>query len=350
VKKIRYAVVGLQHGLGHAAAVRRLPGGELAGLCDIDGRQLDKAREAHGLARSQCHAAVGDLLGRDDVDAVVVATPPHTHRDVAAAVLAAGKHLLLEKPLAHSVADGLAIVEAAESASAVSQVAFCVRSSQWVAKCRQVVASGQIGEVVLMWYHLFRPYDEHCAGWRTDLDLGGGMLLDCGCHYLDMMCYLAGGRFRRVCAFAGPVRTTDPQAAGPGQVANVIIEMDSGVKLTLNASEVTDAPNHGRFGIVGTRGKIEADPWLPEGAGSLTVYGDGGLYETQIVIKAAKASTGHLGFFEQHQAFYSSITDRTPVVCTPRDALDNLLLLAAIRESIDSGSVVAGTGPESSIA
>lgn len=340
MKTIRYAVVGLGHGLGHVGCIRRLPGAELTAVCDSDAGRLALCRQKYSLTDGQCYSSLGPLLDRKDIEAVVVATPPHTHKAVSLAVIKARKHLMLEKPLAHTVADGRAIARAAAKAHGVCQVAFCVRSSQLVAKCRQIIATGQIGQVVLGWFHLFLPRHDWAGTWRQTLDLGGGKLFDCCCHYLDILCLLADGRHHRVCAFGNKARRTGVPKDSLAEVASVIIELDNGVKLSLNLSEVTPARFHGQFGLVGTGGKVFGDLWGTEGAGSLKVYGNEGVYESEVNIMAAKASTGHLGFFEQHQDFYNSITRAAPVVSTVANALENSLMMDAILQAVRTGCVV----------
>ena len=340
MKKVRYGIVGLKHGSTHIHPIQALPQAELAAVCDLDAKRLAGVRDAYKLHESQCYTNVRDMLRRPDVDAVVVATPPAAHKEVALAVIKAGKHLFLEKPLAHTLADGKAIVKAAAKARTVSQIGFCVRSSQLVDKCRQIIDSGELGKVVLLWFNMFVPYSPAADDWRNNPDLGGGKLFDCCCHYYDMMAYIAGGHYHRVCAFGGPVGATGPLRKGLPDVVNTIVEMDNGAKLTLNLSEVTKAPYHSFFGIVGTKGKIESDPWSPQGAGSLKLYSDEGLYTTDIVINGQMASTGHLGFLEQHKRFIDTITARRANVCTTSAALENLALLDAVLRSLRTGQVV----------
>ena len=153
----------------------------------------------------------------------------------------------------------------------VAQVGFCVRSSPWVARCRDVIRSGAIGEPVLLWFNMAVGHDADAPAWRHDPDAGGSKLMDCCCHYLDILNLLGGGRWQRVCAFGGPPGSVGPTDRPP-EVTQAIVELDNGVRLTLNLSERTRAPNNSAMGVFGTSGKILADPWLPEGAGELTIY------------------------------------------------------------------------------
>ena len=335
---IRYGIVGLTHGMQHVKAVQRLSAARIEAVCDRDVQRLRTVQQQHELRDAQCFTDVARMLADAPVDAVVVAVPPHVQRQVALPVIEAGKHLLMEKTIAHDLTDAQAIVDAAERAATVTQVGYCVRSSPLVDLCRQIIDAGQIGRVVMGWYHMFLPYDAEADTWRAARDAGGGKLFDCACHYYDMLCDLVGeSRFHRVAAFGGPAGHLGANPDQPNKLATTMVELRNGVRLTLELSELTDAPHHGKFGIVGTRGKFEANP---SDAGSIKVYGHNGLFDGDLRINPNMTSGGHLGFVEQHERFISSIEHGAPVVCTPRDAMDNLRLVLAVDESISTGRIV----------
>jgi len=345
---IRYGIIGLRHGMSHAGAIHDLAGATLTALCDTDAARLTACAERYGISPDQCFSDCDALLARAPLDAVVVATPVHTHKDLALRVLAAGKHLLLEKAIAHTVADGRAIVAAAaDHPDRVAQIGYCVRSSPFVAKLREILAAGHIGDPLLFWFNMFLPVDRAKETWRNERALMGGKLFDCCCHYLDVMMLLAGTRWQRTCAFGGPIGYTGPNGADLPELCHLLLEMENGVRITLNLSEHTPAPRYSGMGIAGTRGKLEADPWWPHGAGSIRLWESGGLYETEITVSGELASCGHLGFREQHVNFLRSIAEGAPPVCTPADAMETLLLNAALDASLRHGRVVLRSEIES---
>jgi predicted dehydrogenase len=132
---------------------------------------------------------------------VIVATPNALHAPQAIACLEAGKHVLVEKPIAASLADARAMVGAAARSSAFLMVAHCWRFHERVRGLRARIAAGELGEVVKT-----RGYGVHAgfgpSGWFTDPALaGGGALLDMGVHAIDTARFLLGEPDAdRVCA------------------------------------------------------------------------------------------------------------------------------------------------------
>ncbi len=121
------------------------------------------------------------------VDAVVLALPHHLHADAARQALAAGKHVLIEKPIAVSMAEGEALVAAADEAGVCLAVAEQYRLSPLVERVRTLLEENIIGRVTIVHGGVvgrFRPGQD----WKSDrTHMGGGVLLDVGVHYVDML-------------------------------------------------------------------------------------------------------------------------------------------------------------------
>jgi predicted dehydrogenase len=144
------------------------------------------------------------LVEDPEVDAAVVATPNALHAPQSIAFLRAGKHVIVEKPMATSVAEADAMIGAAESSGALLMVAHCWRFRDEVVAMRRRIAAGDFGEVVKT-----RGYGMHAGwgptGWFTNGQLaGGGALLDMGVHAIDTARFLLGDpEPERVCAVVG---------------------------------------------------------------------------------------------------------------------------------------------------
>jgi predicted dehydrogenase len=139
-----------------------------------------------------------------EVDAAVVSTPNALHAPQTIALLRAGKHVLVEKPMATTVAEADAMIDASRGTGASLMVAHCWRFREEVLAMRERVASGELGEVVKT-----RGYGVHAhwgpSGWFTDPALaGGGALVDMGVHAIDTARFLLGDpEPARVCAAVG---------------------------------------------------------------------------------------------------------------------------------------------------
>jgi predicted dehydrogenase len=186
----------------HARAVLEHPGAELVAAANWRRPSLDRLAERHGIARTTTDWRA--LAADPGVDAAVVGTPNALHAPQAIAFLDAGKHVLVEKPMAASLAEADAMVAAARRSGAFLMVAHCWRFHPDVRALRARVEAGELGEIVKT-----RSYGGHAgwgpSGWFTDPILaGGGALVDMGVHAIDTARYLLGDPEPvRVCAAVG---------------------------------------------------------------------------------------------------------------------------------------------------
>jgi predicted dehydrogenase len=206
VAMVGYAFMGAAHSQGWRNAHRffDLPATpELAVLC---GRNPDAARAAADrLGWDEVVTDWRDVVGRDDIDVVDVCTPGDSHREITLAALAAGKHVLCEKPLANTVAEAEEMTEAARSATergVHSMVGFNYRRTPALTLARDLVADGRLGRI----RHIRAQYlqdwlvdPEFPLAWRLQKDkAGSGALGDIGAHVVDLAAFLTGQRLAGV--------------------------------------------------------------------------------------------------------------------------------------------------------
>jgi predicted dehydrogenase len=166
------------------------PRGELVAAANWRRPSLEALAARHGIPRITTDWE--QLAADPGIDAVVVATPNALHAPQTIACLEAGKHVLVEKPMARTLAEAEAMNEAAARSGARLMVAHCWRFHADVRALRERIASGQLGDVVKT-----RGYGVHAgwgpAGWFVDRELaGGGALLDMGVHAIDTARFLLG--------------------------------------------------------------------------------------------------------------------------------------------------------------
>lgn len=143
------------------------------------------------------HESFEALLGDPGVDAVYVATPPVTHKELALKVIASGKPLCLEKPMAMNQAECLEIVKAAEESKVPVYVTYYRRSMEKFLKVKALLDSDTIGKIgsvqVTQYQELLAGVKEGEQPWRVDPAIsGGGILVDMGSHVLDILDFLLG--------------------------------------------------------------------------------------------------------------------------------------------------------------
>jgi predicted dehydrogenase len=186
----------------HARGVLEHPRGELVAAANWRPESLAALAERHGIPRTTDDWR--ELAGDPTIDAVVIGTPNSLHAAQAIACLEAGKHVLVEKPMARTLAEAEAMNAAAAASEASLMVAHCWRFHPDVRALRGRIERGELGRVVKT-----RGYGVHAgwgpAGWFTDPGLaGGGALIDMGVHAIDTARYLLGDPSpERVCATLG---------------------------------------------------------------------------------------------------------------------------------------------------
>ncbi|MFC4137932.1 MULTISPECIES: Gfo/Idh/MocA family protein [unclassified Microbacterium] len=180
------------------------------------GRDPSKTEDAAGRwGWAQTSTDWREAVQRDDVDVVDIVTPGDTHAEIALAALAAGKHVICEKPLANTVAEAVAMTRAAEDAATrgvLSMVGFTYRRVPAAVFARQLVAEGRLGEIRQVRAEYLQDWltdPEAPLTWRLQKDrAGSGSLGDIGAHAIDMVEYVTGSRLESV---SGVLETLVPE-------------------------------------------------------------------------------------------------------------------------------------------
>nr|WP_274636087.1 Gfo/Idh/MocA family oxidoreductase [Microbacterium bovistercoris] len=206
VAMIGYGFMGAAHSVGWRQAPAVFDLGEDIEMAVLVGRNADAVAQAAahwGWAESATDWR--EVIARDDIDIIDVVTPGDSHAEIAIAALEAGKHVLCEKPLANSVAEAEAMVEAAERAAgrgAKAMVGFTYRRVPAVAFLRDLIAQGVVGTVrqVRAAYRQDWLVDpEAPLAWRLQKEhAGSGALGDIGAHIIDMTQFVTGQRVESV--------------------------------------------------------------------------------------------------------------------------------------------------------
>lgn len=189
---LRVALVGAGDvGQLRAQAVVQTPGLDLAVVADV---VKERAKRLAGRFGAEASTEPLSAVRRDDVHLVIVSTPPDRHAAISVAALSAGKHVLCEKPLAHTLADAERMCEAAEANGVLLKTGFNHRHFPAMAFARTLIDGGKIGEVVGVKAHAGHPGGEEFGhAWVHDGRVtGGGSLVDNGIHVLDLARFFLG--------------------------------------------------------------------------------------------------------------------------------------------------------------
>ena len=176
----------------HLQAYQQL-GQAVSIVVDVEESRAQRAAEKYAIPSVQADWRI--LLDREEVDVVDICTPPKFHREIAVAALQAGKHVVCEKPLAGSVADADAIVEAAESSTGKLLVVHQMRCQPFYRRLQWLLNEGHLGEIHFARVQRYDPPPRQLVErgvWGNWELSGGGVLMTKAIHQLDMLLGLLG--------------------------------------------------------------------------------------------------------------------------------------------------------------
>jgi len=214
------------HAHSYAAAVNALPTAELAGIADHDPERARQCAEAYGTRVFDSYTA----LAAADIDAVIIASENARHRDLVEIAAAAGRHVLCEKPIATTVADGQAMIAACRDAGVQLMTAFPCRFSPAMRRLKSAVDEGQIGGIIAL---RGTNRGRNPLGWFVEpAHSGGGAVIDHTVHVADLMRWLLKDEVKEVYAeISNRMHHGDYDDCGL-----LTMEYESGVFATLDTS------------------------------------------------------------------------------------------------------------------
>jgi predicted dehydrogenase len=251
-------------GCEHIRNVNALADAEVVAVADPHPPSLDEARRAAS-GPIDTHDTSEALLARDDLDALVIATPNHTHRRELAAVWNTDLHVMIEKPLCTTVDDCLDVQQRARVHAGLVWMGLEYRYMPAVTQFLGRVRSGEIGRLHMISIREHRyPFLTKVGNWNRHTANTGGTLVEKCCHFFDLMHQATGERPIRVIASGGQdVNHLDETYDGrPSDIldnAFVIVEFASGARGLLDLCMFAEGSRwEQELVAVGDRGKVEA--------------------------------------------------------------------------------------------
>ena len=259
------------------------------------------------------------------VEALYICTPHHLHLEHARLAATAGKHILIEKPIARSVPEGQQIVSAAEEAGVTLMVAENYRFLPAVVKARELIDEGTLGDVRLIQLQEQYPFDP--VEWRNNAELnGGGVMIDGGIHKASVLAYLSG-RPAQVYATAVP-------SGQPGLAAE-----DGIVVITKSAAGAVGVINH-----TWSVSKHSERPWVSVAGTTASIYFELGLPWLKLMAGSAESTLQlqdeHRGLAPMVQEFSRSIRENRLPSMSGAEAVEDLKIVVKAYESMELGAPV----------
>ncbi|PSL06977.1 putative dehydrogenase [Haloactinopolyspora alba] len=267
----RAAIVGTGFmGRVHARAVRA-GGGRVVGIV---GSSLERAESARPeIGADQAFGDLRDLVESVDVDVVHVCTPNHLHEPVVHAALAAGKHVVCEKPLAVDGATAERLADAARSADRIATVPFVYRFHPVVREARERVRRGEIGTISLVHGSYLQDWMLHPSddNWRVDPEFGGPTRAfgDIGSHWCDLLEFVTGDRIVGLSARTSTVNGRRGESQQRDVTTEDVVTMQFATASGAPGSVVISQVSAGRknrllLEVSGSQGTLSFDQENPE--------------------------------------------------------------------------------------
>lgn len=323
---VRCAIISFAHGHanGYAGVLSHLPDAELIVIADDNEARGKAAAEQFG---TEFAADYRDVLAREDIDAVVICSENVRHAELTIAAAEAGKHVLCEKPLATTMEDAKAMIDACAKAGVKLQTAFPVRFNAAAVAFRDALRAGTVGTPLAV---IARNPGTCPMDWFVDPDLaGGGAVMDHTVHVIDVLRHIFDAEVTEVFAEAD-TRIYDIPVDDTGLV---MFRMSNGLRGSLDTSwsRPKNWPIWGgvEIEVIGEKGALKLDAFND----NLEIAEiDGPSYRWQ--------SVEHSGDPEMVSAFIRAVRCDEPVQVTGEDGMRAMQVALAAYESARTGQPV----------
>lgn len=348
MKKLRIGIVGLGIGSKHIQGYREHPQADVVAICDLDEVRL--AAMATKYAVTNIYQSMEKMLEEMELDVVSVATPNKFHKPLAIQALQAGCHVLCEKPMAMSAAEGEEMLAAARSVDKRLMINFSYRFTAQGRALKKRVEAGELGDIYFgrtIWHR--RRGMPGFGGWFGQKALaGGGPLIDLGVHRLDLALWLMGypqpqwvmaGTYNHI---AAQIAQQQGKAFDVEDLAVGMIRFTNGAMLEVESSWAANIAEHELMEtrLLGTRGGLVHRNLNEtyEFEAEIFTADDGDLYDTRL----------HSTIELTHSAMYhfvDAIVTDTPHIATGEEGLVVMRLLDAIYHSAELGEPIRMDAP-----
>ena len=339
---VGFAVVGAGLvGPRHAQAAAQAPGGRLVAVVDT---VAERAQELAGHHGADWYTDLDPVLARDDVHVISICLPTRLHLDIGERAVAAGKHVVMEKPLELTLERADRLLAAGRAHGVQIAAIFNRRFIPALKATRRAVEEGLLGDVLVadMYFKGYRSQDYYDgSGWRGTWAMeGGGALINQGIHGVDLLCWIAGP-VARVFGYADHLRRqieADDTTVG-------VVRYVSGAMGVIQGMTSIQPPLPDRLEFHGTKGSIQLSAysiaqWNVPGTESW-------LAEVDAEEKSRLATVrnlGDIGHFAQIADMVGVVREGRPPIVSGEDGRQALAVTLAIYESAQSGREVQVTG------
>ncbi len=327
---LRIALVGPGHmGRRHAAAYAAMPDARIVGVVGVDEADARPLAEQHGCP---AYSRLEDLLSAVEADAVDLCTPTYLHKTDAVTAAQAGKPVVCEKPLARTLEDAQAMVEACRAAGDPLLVGHVLRFFPQYQSARSTVLSGAIGQPSIARTFRGNGFPVGWRNWYADPDKSGGLLLDLVLHDFDWLLWTFGPVER---VYARGLMERVPQGK---DYALVTLRHASGVLSHVEGTWSHTTPFNMKLEVAGDAGLLDYDDSKCKPV-SFTPRSSNDADEKEKVA-FPESPLAEDPYFSEIRHFVNVLMGREEPRITPEEALAAMRVALAAIESVETGKAV----------
>jgi predicted dehydrogenase len=341
MKKVKWGVIGA----GGIADRRTIPGmmlaknAELVAVMEVNMELAEKIRVKYNAKKAYDNAEA--LLADPEIEAVYIASPVIYHKQQAIAAARAGKHVLVEKPVAFTCAEGEEVVKACRQNGVLGASGLMMRYHAYHQKMKELIGKGKLGQIVSCRAQLTCWYPDIPGAWRqVRSQSGGGAMMDMAVHCIDLIQYITGSKATKVAALAG----TKTFSYEVDDSSSLLFETGNGAYCYVDANfNIPDAAAKCRLEIYGTRGSMLAEGTISQVEGGkldVLISEDSGRYDAKqdrvdVAPMDIEVEFGNM-YTKEIEAFSDSILNGSPVLVSLEDAIQVQRVVEAAYSSAET--------------
>ena len=258
MEKTRVAVIGLGSvaQLVHLPNLVKIKNAEISALAEINKSRLTSVADKYEIKKR--YSDYTQLLNNDEIDAVIIATPTHLHKQMAIDCLSAGKDVLVEKPLARNSSDGIEILECAKKHNRKLMVGMNLRYRPDSMLIRSLIDAGEIGNPFYIKCGWIRKQSSSEKWFNKREEAGGGVILDLGINLIDLALWLAD--YPKVISVS--TKNYHHHSKNLEDTSISLIRCENSVTINIEASwNLAEEKDTFYTNVYGTKGSIGANPF-----------------------------------------------------------------------------------------
>lgn len=328
MKKVRWGIISTAN-IAQTQLIPAIFRSDNAEAAAIASRSNKVQGVAAALNIPKSYESYEELLDDPEIDAVYIPLPNHLHKEWVLKAAAKGKHILCEKPAALNAKEAAEMIQVCQASDVKFMEAFMYQLHPQHARVKEIMASGEIGDVKLIRSSHSFYLENRESDIRMDKSMGGGSIYDLGCYSIQAIRHLTDAEPVEV-----QVVSERDAATGVDMLSSAYLVLDNGMTAIFDCS--FDMVSRNEYEVVGTKGTIKVPyafrPDINAGMGLVIVETDGTVRQEKIYGDLYRLEVEH---------FSSAVLDNSALAITAESTIQNMRVIDACYKASETGETVS---------